>query len=164
MGVRLRRLAAVLLAAAVSAGAAAGAPAGGNAEKVTISVTSILVSMKTKDVKPAGLSRGDRRIYRNTLRNAVAQFGKPKGAKVGSDSGTLTLTGAHTARYSGTARLPGGTLVVRGAVKPVNQTELRIAVVGGTGRYSSARGTLTVGQGDRRALNVYRLVLHVTVA
>jgi hypothetical protein len=48
-------------------------------------------------------------------------------------------------------------------VKVLGQT-LSIAVVGGTGRYASARGTLTVGPGDKRALNVYRLVLHVTVA
>jgi len=156
----MRRAAALALALLV----AVLAPAAAQAKRVTISVTSILVSVKSTDVAPKGVvSRGDRKAYRNVLENAVAQFGKPKGATVGSDSGTLTFTSAHTARYSGTTRLPGGTLIVRGPVKVVGTT-LEVAVVGGTGRYASARGTLAVGPGDKRALNVYRLVLHVTVA
>jgi hypothetical protein len=154
-------LVAVLLALLV----AALLPGAAHAQRLTISVTSILVSLQTTDLKPKGVvNSGDRKTYRNVLVNAVAQFGKPKGARVGTDSGTLTFTGAHTARYAGTARLPGGTLIVRGAVKPVGQNDLQIAVVGGTGRFASARGTLTVGPGGRQALNVYRLVLQVTVA
>jgi ABC-type sugar transport system substrate-binding protein len=151
-----------MLAAAVLA--AVLVPSAAQAQSVTIRVTSILVSLKTTDVEPKGVvSRGDHNDYRNVLRNAVAQFGKAKGARVGSDSGRLTFTGAHTARYSGTARLPDGTLIVRGTVRSVGKS-LQYPVVGGTGRYASARGTLTVGTGDERAPNVYRLVLHVTVA
>jgi len=151
-------------ALALAVVAAVSAPAAAQAKRVTISVTSILVSVRTTDLAPKGVvSRGDRKVYRNVLRNTARQFGKPKGARVGSDSGTLTFTSAHTARYTGTTRLPGGTLKVRGPVKVVGR-QLQIAVTGGTGRYASARGTLTVGPGDTRALNVYRLVLPIVVA
>ena len=58
----------------------------------------------------------DFRVFqRNKLLNARRQFGKAKGAHVGSDEGTVTFTSAHTERYDGTARLPGGPLHVKGA-------------------------------------------------
>ena len=44
------------------------APAAAQAKRVTISVTSILVSVKTTDVAPKGVvNRGDRKAYRNVL-------------------------------------------------------------------------------------------------
>jgi hypothetical protein len=157
--VRVRYLA-VLLALGLAALLAAGA----RAETVTIQVTSVLVSMKPIDTKPKGTSKGDRIVYRDTLVNAVPQFGKKKGAKVGSDQGTMTFTSAHSARFDGTARLPGGTVRIRGQVRAISNTVLQIRVVGGTGRYASARGTLTVGPGDKEALNVYKLTLPATIA
>src|SRR5262245_46603309 len=77
------------------------------AEQMTIQVTSILVSYKPFDTRPKGTSnRGDRIVYHNRLLNTVVQFGKPRGARVGSDSGTATFTSPTTVRYVGTTRLP----------------------------------------------------------
>jgi hypothetical protein len=48
-------------------------------------------------------------------------------------------------------------------VKPLGDG-IQIPVAGGTGRYAAATGTLTVGPGDERALNVYKLTLPGTIA
>src|SRR3954469_22263385 len=93
------------------------APASAQAETLTIQVTSIVVKVTPVDVKPKGASAGDKVIQRNRLVNTVRQFGKVKGSHVGSDEGTVTFTSPHTERYNGIARLPGGTLRVRGDVR-----------------------------------------------
>ena len=89
----------------------------------------------------------------------MRQFGKVKGTHVGSDQGTVTFTSAHSERYDGVARLPGGTLRVKGDVRLLVGGGIRIPVVGGTGRYRAATGMLYVGEGENRALNVYRITL-----
>ena len=96
-----------VLTAAVFASAA-------QAETITFSVISVTLSVKPTDLRPKGTSKGDTIVYRNRLLNTARRFGRPKGAVVGSDHGTLTFTGAHTARYSGTAILPNGTLRLAG--------------------------------------------------
>ncbi|HZO98353.1 MAG TPA: dirigent protein [Gaiellaceae bacterium] len=145
-----------LLAAGLAA--LAGAPAAA-AEKLTIQVTSVALSVKQTDRAPKGTSRGDTIVFRDRLVNAAAQFGRPKGAVVGSDRGTMTFTGAHTARFSGRAVLPGGTLRLEGKVVPLAGDSLAIPVAGGTGRFAKARGFLLVGPGEKRALNTYSLTL-----
>ena len=52
-------------------------------------------------------SKGDVIEERTTLKNAVRQFGKPKGAVVGSDVGTYTFTSPTTANIELTVKLPG---------------------------------------------------------
>jgi len=143
-------LAAAVLALAV-------APAA-QAEKLTIAVTSVALSAKRTDVLPKGTSRGDTIVMRDRLLNAKAQFGRRLGAAVGSDGGTMTFTGPHTARFSGTARLPGGTLRLNGKVVPVS-SGLVIPITGGTGRFASAKGFVVVGHGARTAPNTYVLTL-----
>src|SRR6476469_6601265 len=76
------------------------------AKKLTIAVTSVSISIKPTDVAPTGASKGDTVVYRDRLLNAKAQFGRVKGAAVGSDRGTMTFTSAHTATFSGVAVLP----------------------------------------------------------
>ena len=148
------RRAAVLLALAAFV-----APASARAETLTIQVTSIVVKVTSVDVRPKGTSAGDKVIQRNRLVNTVRQFGKARGTHVGSDQGTVTFTGPHTERYDGITRLPGGTLRVRGDVRLILGGGIRIPVVGGTGRYQAAKGMLYVSQGEKRALNVYRITL-----
>jgi Dirigent-like protein len=150
---------AVLLIALV----ALAAPAVAQAETLTIKVTSVVVAIKPFDKAPKGTSAGDRIVYRDRLLNAAQQFGKAKGKPVGTDRGTMTFTSAHTARFNGTAKLPGGSVRIKGTVLPVAGGGIRIPVAGGTGRYKSAKGTLTVGPGEKRALNTYRLTLPGTV-
>jgi hypothetical protein len=151
----------VLLALAVLAVGAV--PGAARAESLTIQVTSVVVTLKPYDKLPKGSSTGDRIVFHDKLLNVVRQFGKAKGIRVGEDHGTMTFTSAHTARFDGRVTLPGGTIRIKGAVKPLGDG-IQIPVVGGTGRYAAATGTLTVGPGDERALNVYKLTLPGTIA
>jgi hypothetical protein len=143
-------LACVLAFAVLPAGAA-------SAATQEIKVISVTVSTVSHDVKPKGASKGDTIAYRDTLLNAAPQFGKKKGAAVGTDSGTMTFTGAHTAVFKGKAVLPGGTLTLSG---PVYSTAagLIVPVTGGTGAFAHVHGTLLVGSGSKRVANTYRLV------
>jgi hypothetical protein len=111
---------------------------------------------------PAGVGNvGDKVQARNSLRNAVAQFGRPKGALVGQDVQTITVTSVTPprARNTVTVSLPGGTLRVAGTVTSNRQP---LPVVGGRGDFAGARGTSEVksldADGDP-ALNIYRLRL-----
>jgi Dirigent-like protein len=143
-------------AAVLLAVAAAAAPA--RAGTFTFTVTSVVLSAKSTDVPPKGTSRGDTVVMRDRLLNAKRQFGRAKSARVGSDHGTMTFTGAHTATFSGVASLPGGTLRISGSVVPVS-AGLVIPVTGGTGRFAGAKGYVLVGHGEKTALNVYTLTL-----
>jgi hypothetical protein len=132
-------------------------PAATAARSRTIVVISNTVALSRHDVAPKGASKGDTVVYRDRLVNAAAQFGKQKGALVGSDAGTLTFTSGNTAGYKGTARLPGGTLRISGDVYTSTAHELVFQVTGGTGAFAGATGTLTVGTGKDHVLNTYRL-------
>jgi hypothetical protein len=139
-----------LLTAAVFASAA-------QAKTITFSVTSVSISIKPTDLPPKGTSKGDTIQQRNRLLNTSARFGRPKGAVVGSDHGTMTFTSAHAASYSGVVVLPGGTVKLKGTVVSLAGNMLVIPVVGGTGRFAHAHGSLLVGSGGKRTLNTYRL-------
>jgi hypothetical protein len=145
-----------LLAAAALAAALTAVPAGA-ARTRTISVLSVTVSLVDHDTGPKGASAGDTVLYRDRLLNAVPQFGRKKGAAVGSDHGKLTFTSARTATFDGTAVLPGGTLKLSGTVYTTTAGALVVPVVGGTGDFANARGTLTVGTAKGRVPNTYRL-------
>ncbi len=129
------------------------------AKTVTFEVTSVSLAVTRHDVPPKGASRGDTITYRDRLLNAAPQWGRAKGAVVGSDRGTMTWTSARTATFKGVAQLPDGTVDIEGAVVPVQGGYLAFPVVGGTGRYLRARGFVLVGPGTTRALNVYRLTV-----
>ena len=94
------------------------------------------------------------------LYNLVPQFGKPKGALVGSDSGTLKRAGHISLSFTGIARFPGGTLNVRGQVV-AGETVSNLTIAGGTGRFAGARGVVVIrGMGGKgRAANIFQLTL-----
>jgi Dirigent-like protein len=136
-------------------------PAAGQARSaLVIRLVSVNTSTSVKDTPPTGASVGDSFTETSRLRNAVAQFGKPKGAVVGSDRATTTLVSAQAVRMQGTVRLPGGTLTIRGRVTGT-QRSVTVPVTGGTGRFAGARGTVTAAAlpDGRSASNVYRLTL-----
>jgi hypothetical protein len=140
-------------------------PAAGSARAnatLVVRLVSITTSTRVDDRPPRGPTAGDRIFSRSRLRNAVPQFGRARNAVVGSDRGTLTFTSASAVRLDVTATLPGGTLRVRGPQRMLRDGGRRYPVVGGTGRFAGARGTVTVrplsGTGSR-ASNVYRLTL-----
>lgn len=145
----------VLVASALAAGqATAGSP------PTVIALVSTTTSSSQIDVKPKGtVNAGDGEISTSRLANARAQFGKPKGAVVGSDKGTVIYTGQHSARMKAVAKLPGGTLILNGPLQPVTGNAVVIAVVGGTGIFAGATGTLTIlpPSSPSTAVNVYRL-------
>jgi hypothetical protein len=145
----------VLLVVAVAASTArAGAD-----ELTLIKLVSITTSERDNDVPPKGVSIGDSEFSTSRLVNAVPQFGKPKGAVVGSDQSTTTLRSASMARVEGVTKLPGGSLVIYGTVRFIPHGQV-FPIGGGTGAFSGAHGTVTVtpfGKDARRALNVYRL-------
>jgi hypothetical protein len=123
-------------------------------------------SSRTMDIKVVSVLSGYSRSatslrMTDKLYNLVPQFGKPKGALVGSDSGTLKKTGTISFSFRGMARLPGGTLTVKGQVIGGERVS-NLTIAGGTGRFAGARGIVVIrgmaGQG--RASNIFHLTLH----
>ena len=112
------------------------------------------------DRAPKGTpSPGDAFVERSILRNAVAQFGRPKGAVVGSDAATYRIVSASRATVKGTAKLPGGMIRIAAVLTPQRIPIFR--VVGGTGDFVNARGEMELRRAGSAgaALNVYRLRL-----
>jgi hypothetical protein len=162
MSMKNARFSSWILIAAISFALAA-IPAQGAASKaMTLRLTSTTTALElVKDSEPTNvLSTGDVVRARSTLRNAVAQFGRPKGTVVGRDVGVVTMVSSAEGTVKVTATLPGGTIRSTGKDTAVPNQSLR--VVGGTGKFAGARGVLAVRTLDvrsRRALNVYRLQL-----
>ena len=120
---------------------------------------SVVQSQRSHDNPPKGASTGDNVKFKDVLLNATPQFGKAANARVGTDSGTMTFTSANTARMKGVTTLPDGTISFEGEVTVLPNKNLSVPVVGGTGRYANASGTLLVGSGTTSAPNTYSLVL-----
>ena len=116
------------------------------------------------DHAPKGYpNKGDVVRETATLRNAVAQFDRPKGAIVGSDVWitTIVIPPFGKAGVKATTTVPGGTIHAVGMVTATQMTGT-FRVVGGTGRYAGARGTLSlrnINPSGSRAVIVYRLQL-----
>jgi hypothetical protein len=134
------------------------------ARSLTIRVLVTPVTRTIKDVPPKTVrstgewSKGDTLSGTSILRNFVPQFGKPKGARVGTSSFTDIALSSQMVREDGIARLPGGTVHVRGVV-PIGPT-VKLPVVGGTGIYAGSTGVVEgrhLANGD--SLNVLRLQL-----
>jgi hypothetical protein len=154
-------MARVLAAATVVALTLAGAAAGRSAATV-VSVISTATSEQQHDTGKKGPSVGDYVVMTDRLTNAVRQFGKPRGAVVGTDRAVERLIAGGGVRIEGTTKLPGGTVRVSGLLRTDAQGRANAPVVGGTGRYDGATGTLTVvnlTSAGNVALNVYSLNL-----
>ncbi len=95
------------------------------------------------------------------LANATGQFGRPTGANVGHDRGQFRYLSPTRMRIDGWTTLPGGRMHVRSMVRPVRGDIVAIDVVGGTGAFAGARGTVTVTPHPTtaRTLLVYRVRL-----
>ena len=90
-----------------------------------------------------------------------AWAGQKRGKRVGRFEGQVTVVTQRRGHLSTTEMLPGGTLAVAGGTPLFEVPVERQAVIGGTGRFAGARGTLTVrdirGPGDKAALT-FRLL------
>ena len=114
------------------------------------------------DREPLGaVSRGDVIVSFDRLANATGQFGRPKGARVGHDRGQFRYLSPTRMHIDGWTTLPGGRMHVRSMVRPVRGGIVAIDVVGGTGAFAGARGTVTVTPYPTaaRTLLVYRVQL-----
>ena len=132
----LAALALLLVAAGVMAtGAASDSNGRDDGGGQVIHLTTKQVHQGFVDNGDPGFSADDQFVFSNDLyRN---------GKKVGEDGGTCTVTriaagGAATLHCLGTNSLPGGQISVQGLAAPGESFEL--AITGGTGRYSKARG------------------------
>jgi hypothetical protein len=135
------------------AGAAIAPLAQALAGPATITITDREVEHARVDVGRRGPSVGDMEFSRSLLYNKRIRE-KP----IGHSEVTCIATGQTSSSCTGTYFLPKGKIVVIG---PTRFRELyELAVVGGTGLYANARGTLTVtslGTRPARALLVFRL-------
>lgn len=151
----------IALALGVLVATLAAAPSAGALDRsLTIRVVSSVVSLRQVDQAPKGRANpGDAIVSVNRLHNEVKQFGRRKGAVVGTDRARVALQRDGSLRISGSATLPGGTIRFSGRVTG-NTATVVIRVVGGTGRYANAVGTVAVTDLDERgtARNVYKLV------
>jgi len=134
------------------------------AKSVTIRVLVVPVTQSVKDVPPKTINLGEftkgDTIWRTaTLRNAVPQFGKPKGARVGTSRGVTIALSSQTAKSDGVAKFADGTVHTHGMgeIRP-NPT---VAIVGGTGRYAGATGIAEFSHlANGTTLSVLRLQIH----
>jgi hypothetical protein len=128
-------------ALALSAGPAA---AKGHGRTITIKATSKIDQVQVVDNAPTGASAGDVLVFTEKLYNA-------HGKQIGSDAATCVSLFDGTSLCTGAYKLPGGQVMVQ-LVQPGPTGTYDQAVVGGTGRFTGARGKVTVDQqpgGDR---------------
>jgi hypothetical protein len=135
--------------------AGSSAASGASPTTMVIQVKSVTTASIPSDKAPKGASKGDRLLVRDRLVNVAKQFGKPAGAVVGRDEGVIFLTGKNSGTFDGVTTLPGGTIRLHGVIR--NGTET-FSVVGGSGKFAHARGTIIVGSG-KSPLNTYHLTL-----
>ena len=108
------------------------APGGG-----VIPITNREVSYKRIDVGRRGVSPGDMEVIRQSLYNRRLTT-----KSIGHSDLVCTFIGRRERSCQGTYFLPRGKLIVGGSLRFRQFYEL--AVLGGTGHYNNARGTLTV--------------------
>ena len=147
-----------LLLAGLAGGLLLGIPAGSGAETAigpaTIRITDREVSSKRVDIGAHGRSAGDMDIMRHLLFNRRVST-RP----IGHVEVVCTFVVGNSRSCRGTYFLPRGKLVVGGSL--IYPQFYELAVLGGTGLYDNARGTLTVTRTARnpnRSIVLFRLV------
>jgi hypothetical protein len=119
-----------------------------------IRITDRELAVTRVDIGARGISPGDVEVVRSRL------FQRGTGAVIGHGEIVCTFVDSVRSRVCrGTYVLPKGKLVVGGSISYRSFYEL--AVLGGTGLFDNARGTLTVTRTNRRPVRdlvVFRLV------
>lgn len=100
------------------------------------------------DVNDDGEGPGDYFLFADPLYNSQRQLGKARGAQVGRVDGVFTIGAERSGsvRVLATFFFPDGKLEVGGALRE-NRVSV-VPVLGGTGAYANARGTVKAT--DRR--------------
>lgn len=128
--------AAALLAAPVAA--IAGTSSEGPADPVVINVVEHAITDTVQEFHPPNLSLGDTLGWHNPVYNASDTH------QVGTDNGyciRTVATGMTEWECAWTTFLPGGGITVEGPYYD-NGTDTTLAVTGGTGIYTGAKGTM----------------------
>jgi hypothetical protein len=123
-------------------------------EPGTIRITDREIKRTDVDVGTRGISAGDVQSIRHLLYNR-----RITNKAIGHSELVCTATGNQSSMCNGSYFLPKGRIVVGGIVRSPLFYEL--AVLGGTGLYDNAQGTLTVTSLRRRPVEellVFRLV------
>ena len=132
---------------------------------MTIRVVSVTVGSKMiVDKAPKGVPGvGDTVWAKSNLRNERSQFGKPKGALVGSEVAIFTFESAEVGDVGTvkvTTKLPGGTIQASDRRSYEGCCGTTSQVTGGTGVFAGARGAVSSTQlTPERHVKVYRLQL-----
>ena len=137
-------------------------------------VTKLYYTFKTRQgpttshPHPPPGGRGDTYDSSLVLKNAgIAQLGKGRHAQVGAMRFTYTIrkqcasfapTCVATADFETVTTLPGGTVVAGGKSISIASRNIRIPVLGGTGRYRGATGTVTISPTSTE-ISTYRLMV-----
>jgi hypothetical protein len=133
-------------------------PAAGSAEAVTgpapIRITDREIATTRVDLGPHGRSAGDMQIMRHLLYNRRLTT-----RSIGHAELICTFVVGNSRSCRGTYFLPKGKLVVGGSL--IFPQFYELAVLGGTGLYDNARGTVTVtriARNPNRSIVFFRLV------
>ena len=129
---------------------------------MTIRVLATVTTARPVDLPPRNVqNKGDRVFVESQLKNAVPQFGQPKGSIIGQDYSTITYLSPTERLVNVQITLPGGGLHLRGRLKLGNpDAVVRIPVISGTREFAGATGFSEARSAPgNRTLNVYRLEL-----
>ena len=124
-------------------------------DALVIKVTATEIWSRVEPKPPSGLA-GNVITGSDRLRNAVAQFGKARGAVVGRDTYRIAFDTATAGPITVKAFLPGGTIRCAGTYS-ARRSVVVIRVAGGTGDFAGATGTCEARPAGTATLNVYRL-------
>jgi hypothetical protein len=146
----LRLLLAALVGAAVATAVAAMAVPATTRPGDVVRITDVQVALRTvggSPGRPGAVEIVQQRLYKPSLAHPI-----------GRGDLICTYVDRRARQCSGTYSLPRGKIMVGGAIN--SRLLCEYAVVGGTGLYDNARGTLTVtstGLKPRREVLVFRL-------
>ena len=129
------------------------------AQRIRLHVTSVTVQASTHDTPPKGKpNRGDRIAFREMLLNREPLFGRKKGEAVAYDVGRVIYASAFNTTIDVVVTFPSiGTLHFHGPFVTRSDGTTVIPVIGGTGAFAGATGTVTIGKGATRAPNDFDL-------
>ncbi len=156
LGVLVILVLAVASLPASASSSQAGSSAGDEKKVEVIRLTAVTIQETELDLGEPGESLGDQLIFTEDLFR--------DGKKVGIDGGVATVVRFEpnvslTLQFVATVELPKGEITVQGLHTFTEEDEpQKFAITGGTGRYKTAHGVLTVVQTETGARLTFRVI------